>query len=109
MNNQLGEAMLATYAELGVQIDRFDNTDAGVILYFSVPFSSWHLNTERQEMAGPVLAKRVKETLQGMGVVFATCKYKIRNEHWTEDKSKEARRIAYKDMGYKDWQMKGMF
>ena len=105
MNDYLGTAMLATYAELGVQIDRFDNTDKGVVLYFYVPFSSWHLNAERQEMAGPVLAKRVKETLQEMGIVFATCKYKIRNEHWTKDKAKEARQIAYKNMGYKDWQL----
>lgn len=105
MNDYLGTTMLATYAELGVQIDRFDNTDKGVVLYFSVPFSSWQLNAERQEMAGPVLAKRVKETLQEMGIVFATCKYKIRNEHWTKDKAKEARQIAYKNMGYKDWQL----
>ena len=101
----IGQAILATYAEMGVQIDKFDNTDAGIVLYFSVPISSYRINAEGAEMSDTVLAKRIKETLQEMGVVFATCKYKVRNEYWTKEKAETARRMAYKNMGYKDWQL----
>ena len=41
-----------------------------------------------------------------MGIVFAGCRYKTRDEYWDEDMAKLARKMAYKDMGYKDWQIK---
>ena len=105
----IGQAMLATYAKMGIQIDRFDNTDIGIVLYFSVPLRSYHKDANGIEMSDSHLAKRIKETLKEMGMVFATCKYKVRNECWTKEKAEAAERMAYKDMGYKDWQMKGMY
>lgn len=105
-NNMMGRSMLITYAELGVQIDKFDNTDAGIILLFSVPKSSYHKGANDIEMSGKYLAQRVKRTLEEMGIVFADCKYKTRDEYWNEDMAKLARKMAYKDMGYKDWQIK---
>ena len=105
-NNMIGQAMLITYAELGVQIDRFDNTDAGIVLLFSVPKSSYHKGANDIEMSGKHLASRVKRTLEEMGVVFADCRYKTRDEYWNEDMAKSARKMEYKDMGYKDWQIK---
>ena len=105
-NNMMGQAMLITYAELGVQIDKFDNTDAGIILLFSVPKNSYHKGVNDIEMSGKYLAQRVKRTLEEMGIVFADCRYKTRDEYWNEDMAKLARKMAYKDMGYKDWQIK---
>ena len=105
-NNMMGQAMLITYAELGVQIDKFDNTDAGIVLLFSVPKSSYHKDANDIEMSGKHLAKRVRKTLEEMGMVFADCRCKIRDEYWNEDMAKSARKMAYKDMGYKDWQIK---
>lgn len=105
-NNMMGQAMLIAYAELGVQIDKFDNTDAGIVLLFSVPKSSYHKGANYIEMSGKYLASRVKTTLEEMGVVFADCRCKIRDEYWNEDMAKSARKMAYKDMGYKDWQIK---
>ena len=105
-NNMIGQAMLITYAELGVQIDRFDNTDTGIVLLFSVPKSSYHKDANNIEMSGKHLAQRVKHTLVEMGIVFADCRYKTRDEYWSEDMAKFAKRMAYKDMGYKDWQIK---
>lgn len=105
-NNMIGQAMLITYAELGVKIDKLDNTDTGIVLLFSVPKSSYHKGADDIEMSGKHLAQRVKRTLEGMGMVFADCRYKTRNEHWNEDMANLARKMAYKNMGYKDWQIR---
>lgn len=105
-NNIVGQAMSITYAELGVQIDKFDNTDVGIILLFSVPKNSYHKDANNIEMSRNHLASKVKRTLEEMGMVFADCRYKIRDEYWNEDMAKIARKMAYKDMGYKDWQIK---
>jgi len=102
----MGQAMLIAYAELGVQIDRFDNTDTGIILLFTVPKGSYHRGADNIEMSGKHLASRVKRTLEEMGVVFADCRCKIRDEYWSEDMAKLAKKMAYKDIGYKDWQIK---
>lgn len=105
-NNMLGQAMLITFAELGVRIDKLDNTDKGIVLLFTVPKNSYHKNVDNIEMSGKNLASIMKHKLEGMGIVFADCRCKIRDEYWDEEKSKFARRMAYKDMGYKDWQIK---
>ena len=105
-DSMIGKAMLITYAGYGVQIDKFDDTDAGVILLFSVPKNSYRKNVDNIEMSDRHLATRVKQTLEDMGVVFADCRYKVRDEYWNEDMEKSAMKTAYKDMGYKDWQIK---
>lgn len=105
-NNMIGQAMIITYAEMGVQIDKFDNTDAGVILLFTVPKNSYLKGIHNIEMSGKHLASRVKTTLEEMGMVFTDCRYHIRDEYWSEDMAKLAKKMAYKNIGYKDWQMK---
>lgn len=105
MNNMIGQAILISYAGYGIQIHKFDNTDEGIILLFSVPKSSYHKGANGIEMSGKYLAQRVKRTLEEMGLVFADCRYKTRDEHWNEDMAKIASEMAYKDMGYKDWQI----
>ena len=57
-------------------------------------------------MSGKHLASRVKYTLEEMGMVFSDCRYGIRDECWTKDKAEFAKKMAYKDMGYKDWQIR---
>ena len=104
-NNMLGQAMLITYAEMGVKIDMFDNTDNGIILLFTVPKNSYDKDVNNIEMSGKHLASRVKHTLEEMGVFFADCRYGIRDEYWTKDNADAAKKIAYKDMGYRDWQI----
>lgn len=106
MNNEmLGKAMLITYAEMGVQIDKMEDTDDGIIFLFTVPKSSWEFGTGGKEMAGKHLASRVKETLEDMGMVFVDIRYHIRDEHWDRTKSDAAKQQAYRDIGYKKWQM----
>jgi len=51
--------------------DKFDNTDSGIVLLFSVPKSSYHKDANDTEMSGKHLAQRVKTTLEEMGMVFA--------------------------------------
>ena len=55
-NNMLAQAMLITYAEMGIQIIRFDNTDAGIVLLFTVPNKSYHKDANNIEMSGKHLA-----------------------------------------------------
>ena len=105
-NHMMGEAILITYAEMGVVIDKFNNTNKGIILLFTVPKSSYHIGANGLEMSGKHLASRVKQTLEEMGIVFADIRYHIRDENWDTTKAQMAKRMAYKDMGYKDWQIK---
>ena len=110
MNSEMmWKAMIITDAELGVVIDKFDDTDAGVILLFTVPKTSYHVDAKGEQMAGKHLASRVKHTYEDIGIVFADIRYHIRDEHWTKDKAEVAKRMAYKDMGYKDWQINKHF
>lgn len=108
-NGMLGKAMLITYAEMGVVIDKFDDTDAGIVLLFTVPKTSYHVDVKGEQMAGKHLASRVKHTLEDLGMVFANIGYYIRDEQWDTTKAEIAKRAAYKDMGYKDWQINKHF
>lgn len=108
-NGVLGRAMLITYAEMGVVIDKFGDIDEGVILLFTVPKSSYQLDAKGEQMAGKHLASRVKHTLEDMGMAFSDIRYHIRDEHWDTAKAEAAKRAAYKDMGYKDWQINKHF
>lgn len=82
----MAKGMVLGLRSLGVQIDKLTEDENGTILYFSVPKSSHNRNAHGEEMAGSVLAKRVKETFTMMGVTFSICKYKIRDEDWTIEK-----------------------
>ena len=101
MNNNMIKGMIITYAEMGIVVDDFDNTDEGVILLFTVPNSSYHIDANNIEMSGKHLASRVKKTLEEMGVVFKDIRYSIRNEHWDEMKAKEAKQKHIKILDIK--------
>lgn len=88
-NNLMTKGIVLGLRSLGVQIDKLTEDENGMILYFSVPKTSHSRNVHGQEMAGNVLAKRVKETLTMIGVTFSICKYKIRDEDWTIEKENE--------------------
>lgn len=104
-NDMLGKAMLITYAELGIKIDKFENTDDGIVLLFTVPKTSWEHDAKGVQMASKHLASRVKQTLEEMGMVFADIRYHVRDEHWDKSKGEAAKQQSYSDIGYKKWQM----
>ena len=104
-SNMLAQAMLVTYAQMGVQIDRLEDTDDGIIFLFTVPKTSWEFDANGEEMSGKHLATRVRDTLKEMGMVFADIRYGIRREHWDKAKGDAAKNAALKDMGYKKWQI----
>ena len=105
MNNAFSTGMLAAFAEMGIKIDYFDNTDNGVILYFTVPSSSYNIDAKGLEMSGKHLASIVKHKFEGIGIKFTDIKYAIRNEYWDELKAQEAKQIALNNLGYKEWQI----
>lgn len=104
-NEALGKAMLITYAQMGVQIDRLEDTDDGIIFLFTVPKTSWEFDANGKEMSGKHLATRVRDTLKEMGMVFADIRYGIRNERWDKAKGDAAKDKMLKDIGYKKWQV----
>lgn len=91
MINGLGEAMLMTWAEMGLKIENETETQESLTIYISVPEFSNERNVRNEEMSGMRLAKRYKEMLTEMGVKRLTVKAKIRSgEHWTKEMRKEA-------------------
>ena len=56
------------------------------IIYVSLPESSDCLNATGSQMAGSLLAKRVKESLKDLNISVDVA-YKVRKgDHWTKDK-----------------------
>lgn len=95
MNKDLiGKAAWITMAATGVIVDRYEHTDNGLILYMSVPKTSYEFGS------GEIIAKTTKRCLSKIGVKFADCRYKIRDEHWTKEKELVAEREAKQYVGY---------
>lgn len=92
MNSLMAKGIVLGMASMGVIIDKLENDDNGIILYFSVPKTSTHINAKGEQMAGKVLARRIKETLSELGFKFSICKFKIRDEDWNKSKEQEVRR-----------------
>lgn len=100
MTNGLGEAMMMTWAKMGLKIENQIETQESLTIYISVPEFSDERNIHNEEMSGMRLAKRYKEMLIDMGVKRLTVKAKIRSgEHWTKEMGQEAelnmRKILY--------------
>ena len=86
MTNGLGEAMMMTWAKMGLKIENEVETQESLTIYISVPEFSDERNVYGEEMSGMRLAKRFKETFIDMGVKRLTVKAKIRSgEHWTKE------------------------
>ena len=91
MINGLGEAMLMTWAKMGLKIENETETQESLTIYISVPEFSDERNIHNEEMSGMRLAKRYKEMLIDMGIKRLTVKARIRSgEYWTKEMGKEA-------------------
>lgn len=91
MINGLGEAMLMTWAKMGLKIENENETQELLTIYISVPEFSDERNIHNEEMSGMRLAKRYKEMLIDMGIKRLTVKARIRSgEHWTKEMGKDA-------------------
>lgn len=99
----LGEAMLLTWAQLGVVIEYIQETTDALNMYISVPKSSYHKNSDGVEMSGLFLAKRFKDTFVDMGIKRLSVKAKVREEDWTAELSKEAVIRARKELYGSQW------
>ena len=86
----LGEAAYIVWASIGVEIDKINEYVDNFEIFISVPKSSYHNDVNGNEMAGDNLARRFKNTLEDMGVKRLTVRYRVRNEHWTEQMHKDA-------------------
>lgn len=91
MINGLGEAMMMTWAKMGLKIENETETQESLTIYISVPEFSDERNIHNEEMSGMRLAKRYKEMLIDMGIKRLTVKARIRSgEHWTKEMGKDA-------------------
>lgn len=91
---RIGQAAWVTMADMGVIVDRYEQTDNGLIFYMSVPKTSYECE------GGAAIAKATKRCLKTLGVKFADCRYKIRDEHWTAEKAALAVIEAKKQVDY---------
>lgn len=86
-----GKALLIAWAGYGIVIEYTDPDDSnGIRCLISVPKSSTHLDVNGKEMSGKHLASRFKYTLEETGVKFSDCRYRIREEHWTDNDRERA-------------------
>jgi len=87
----LGEVMLITWAGLGLEIEKHNETPEYLEIYISVPETSYHTNVNKEQMAGMVLAKRFKTAMNDMGLKKLIVKSRIRKgDNWTKEKAKHA-------------------
>lgn len=86
----LGEAVYIVWASFGVEIEKINESIDSLEIFISVPKSSHCNDVHGNEMAGDHLAKRFKDTMRDIGVKRLTVRYRIRNEHWTEQMYKDA-------------------
>lgn len=95
MNSQLmGKGMFLAWRQMGLEDLKLNGLDFS----FSVPSSSFELDKWGNEMSGHLLAKRIKKTCIETGIPFENFNYKIRNEHWTKEKQKQAKVEAEKSL-----------
>ncbi len=99
----LGEAMLLTWAQLGVVIEDVKETTELLSVYISVPKSSYHNNADGENMSGMFLAKRFKDSFIDMGVKRVVVKAKVREEDWTKELSTEAVIKTRKELYGSQW------
>lgn len=86
----LGEAVYIVWASFGVVIEKINESVDTLEIFISVPKSSYHYDVHGKEMAGDVLAKRFKDKMKGMGVKRLTVRYRVRDEYFTEQNSRDA-------------------
>lgn len=82
LDSSIAKNALKKYAEAGIEIVKFENEKKK--LYITVP------QTSDGELAGEELAADVKEGLRIGPFASYRVLYKIREEHWSKDKAKEA-------------------
>ena len=72
---------------MGVVLEDTEFADGKFTVYITVPSDTYNVSATGEKMSGAYLAKRVQDTLNNAKVP-AIVKYKIRDEVWTEEKSK---------------------
>jgi len=91
MNSALGKSMLIVWAELGITIENIKEDPEHLVIYISVPESSYKTNVDGIELSGSFLAKRFKQTFIDMGAKRLTVKSRTRTgEVWSKEKAELA-------------------
>ena len=99
----LGEAAYITWMSFGVEIEKVNESVDCLELFISVPKTSCKKDVNNNEMSSDHLAKRFKNVLSEMGVKRLVVKYRVRNEHWTEEMSKSAIIKSKQDIYGSQW------
>lgn len=85
MDSTMIHGILLGMAQLGVTIVKVEETPPGTV-YITVPEFSEHVDVHGNELAGKLLAKRIKETFNNLGWTSVTLKYQIcKGLTWTKD------------------------
>lgn len=96
------ELMMVAFAGMGVEFEYMDKNSKDIIMYISVPETSYQIDIYGKQMAGTNLALRFKKTLEAMGLKNLIVKSKTRKgENWLEADKKKAVEL-YKEKLLKD-------
>ena len=90
------KALVAGIFASGVEIDYMSNEEE---IYISVPKTSEMTHKDGEMLAGDKLAKRTKEMLEEALHHNVKVHYKIRNEHWTNQKYDQKFREEFNNLG----------
>lgn len=90
MKPYLAATILIVWKQLGLNVERINESEKSLEIYISVPEHSYRFNSKGEEMSGDVLARRFKTAMQEMGVKRLTVKSRTRiGEFWTEEMGKQ--------------------
>lgn len=89
----LAQALWLTLADTGVEVERYEPTDNGLIFYISVPSRTY------EGISSADLARGAKTLLQRYGITFYDFRYRVRNEEWTFTKAAMAVAKQRDDLG----------
>ena len=100
MNNELlAKGMVLGMRSLGIEIDDWQDTYDSTTVWISVPRETID---PKHNLAGKALADRLMTKFRDMGCKNFKVKYRIRDEVWTEEKSKTAMEQGKREM-YGGW------
>ena len=90
------KAIVAGILASGVEIDYMTNEEE---IYISVPKTSEMIHQDGEMLAGDKLAKRTKEILEKALHHSVKVHYKIRNDHWTNQKYNQKFKEEFNNLG----------
>ena len=94
----IGTAVVLAWAQLGVKIENFEESEGKATVWISVPEMSNGIDAHGNEMSGKLLIKRLKQKIAEMGAPISIIGRVRSGELWTEEAGEKAMEAAQKEI-----------